>query len=322
MTQTLPETDLTQLSAADWLARLEDIGEEAGYFEPLGARHSAFFADEGPVLLVTFETMNSIRDSQDDQLPMGYAITRKHGWSHLSIIAHEDSWYRDPRVFAYFDRLVDDAFFEDFDQVVFYGAGMAAYAAAAFSVTAPGATVLLVQPQATLDPRVSGWDNRHTDMRRTSFTDRYGYAPDMIEGAGEVFVVFDPDQPLDAMHAALFTKPFVTKLPCPYAGSEVADLLSSFKILQPLLEAACEGKFTASTFWKLYRARRNSPRFLRQISGRLLEEGRPFLNALLCRNAATRLNGPRFRARQGQLEAELKAQGRCLPPVRRPELAD
>jgi hypothetical protein len=322
MTKTLPEIDLNTLSNADWVARLDDIGEEAGYFEPLGKRHSAFFADEGPVLLVTFETMNGIRAGQEDQLPMGYAIAREKGWSHLSIIAQEDSWFRDPRVFAYFDRLVDDAFFEDFDRVVFYGAGMAAYAAAAFSVTAPGATVILVQPQATLDPRISGWDSRHTEMRRTSFTDRYGYAPDMIEGAGEVFVIYDPDQPLDAMHAALFTKPFVTKLPCPYAGSDIPDLFNSFKILRPLLELACEGGFTAAAFWQHYRARRNSGRYLRSLMGKLNEEGRTFLNALLCRNAATRLNGPRFRARLGQLEAELKAQGQVLPPIRQPAHAD
>jgi hypothetical protein len=322
MTKTLPEIDLNTLSNADWLARLDDIGEEAGYFEPLGKRHSAFFADEGPVLLVTFETMNGIRAGQEDQLPMGYAVAREKGWSHLSIIAQEDSWFRDPRVFAYFDRLVDDAFFEDFDRVVFYGAGMAAYAAAAFSVTAPGATVILVQPQATLDPRISGWDSRHTEMRRTSFTDRYGYAPDMIEGAGEVFVIYDPDQPLDAMHAALFTKPFVTKLPCPYAGSDIPDLFNSFKILRPLLELACEGGFTAAAFWQHYRARRNSGRYLRSLMGKLNEEGRTFLNALLCRNAATRLNGPRFRARLGQLEAELKAQGQVLPPIRQPAHAD
>jgi hypothetical protein len=322
MTKTLPEIDLNTLSNADWVARLDDIGEEAGYFEPLGKRHSAFFADEGPVLLVTFETMNGIRAGQEDQLPMGYAVAREKGWSHLSIIAQEDSWFRDPRVFAYFDRLVDDAFFEDFDRVVFYGAGMAAYAAAAFSVTAPGATVILVQPQATLDPRISGWDSRHTEMRRTSFTDRYGYAPDMIEGAGEVYVIYDPDQPLDAMHAALFTKPFVTKLPCPYAGSDIPDLFNSFKILRPLLELACEGGFTAAAFWQHYRARRNSGRYLRSLMGKLNEEGRTFLNALLCRNAATRLNGPRFRARLGQLEAELKAQGQVLPPIRQPAHAD
>ena len=40
-----------------------------------------------------------------------------------------------------------------------------------------------MQPQATLDPRVAEWDDRFLHMRRTDFTDRYGYAPDMLDAA-------------------------------------------------------------------------------------------------------------------------------------------
>ena len=65
-------------------------------------------------------------------------------------------WFRYPKVHAYFNRLVDDGFFDDLDKVVFYGAGPCGYAAATFSVAAPGATVVAIQPQATLDPRVTG----------------------------------------------------------------------------------------------------------------------------------------------------------------------
>jgi hypothetical protein len=43
---------------------------------------------------------------------------------------------------------VDDGFFDEFEQVIFYGSGSSGYAAAAFSVAAPGATVIAVQPQA------------------------------------------------------------------------------------------------------------------------------------------------------------------------------
>ena len=49
-----------------------------------------------------------------------------------------DTWFRDNRVYGYFDRLIADGFFEDFDTVIFYGAGSCGYAAAAFSVAAPG----------------------------------------------------------------------------------------------------------------------------------------------------------------------------------------
>ena len=143
-TETLPDSEAPAAAAppasrAEWLARIDAVGEEAGYFQTVGARHWAFFADESPTLLVTFETVDAIR-ATPDQLPQGHAIAAAHGWSHLCLIADGETWYRDEAVYRYFDRLVDDAFFEDFDHVAFYGAGMAGYAACAYSVAAPGAT--------------------------------------------------------------------------------------------------------------------------------------------------------------------------------------
>jgi hypothetical protein len=66
-------------------------------------------------------------------------------------------------------------------------------------------------------------------------------------------------------------------------------------------------------FWQLYRARRNLPRFLRQVNAQLAEQDRPFLEAIACRNIARRLNRPRFRARLAALEAELAEEGITLP---------
>ncbi|MFN6978284.1 MAG: phosphoadenosine phosphosulfate reductase, partial [Gemmobacter sp.] len=178
---------------ASWLACLDAIAEDAGYLEALGPRHWAFFHDDSPTLLVTFETVDAIRGGSPGQMPLGWDIARANGWSHLCLIADGATWWRDRRVWGFFDRLVDDAFFEDFDRVCFYGAGAGGYAAAAYSVAAPGATVLALRPRATLDPGVAGWDPRDRTARRLDFTSRYGFAPDMTEGAGKVFVLADPD---------------------------------------------------------------------------------------------------------------------------------
>lgn len=313
--------DPRSLSDAGWFARLEDIGEEAGYFEWLGADHAAFFLDAAPVLIVTFETVEAIRRRQPGQLPIGWHVAKGRGWSHLCLIARKESWYRDPAVYRYFDRLVDDAFFEDFDQVVFYGAGMAGYAAAAYSVTAPGATVIALQPQATLDPRLAGWDPRWPEMRRTSFTDRYGFAPDMTEGAGTVYVVYDPEQGMDAMHAALFARPWSVMLPCRNLGRDIAGALDAMRILPSMLAAACSDAFDERLFRTFYRGRRNYMPYLRGLMARLDGEGRAWLNALLCRNVAERLGAPRFQARLKQLEVDLERTGHSLPAAhpRRPK---
>ena len=302
-------------SDQDWFARIEALGAREGSFTRLGADHSALFISRKPTLIVTFETADSIRRRHPDQLPLAHASAESRGWSHLCLIASAPTWFRDKAVYAHFDKLVDEAFFEDFDQVVFYGAGMAGYAAAAYSVAAPGATVILVQPQATLDPAVAGWDPRHSEYRRLCFTDRYGYAPDMTEGAGAVYVIYDPEQTLDAMHAALFRRSFTTLLPCRNLGSDLALALSEMQILPSVLTAAASGAFDAKLFRTFYRARRNHLPYLRKLLSKLEADGRPYLGALLARNVGDRLNDDKFRQRAADLADQLTRAGVKLPPT-------
>lgn len=298
---------------ADWADRLRKLGEQAGFFKKLGRSHAALFCDGGTTLLVTFESLTDIRRLNDDELPTGYHIAREKGWSHLCIAAETDTWYRDPSVYALFDRLDDGDFFDRFDSIVFYGAGMAGYAAAAYSVVAPGATVIAVQPQATLDPRIAGWDHRFPHMWRTSFTDRYGFAPNMVEGASAAFILFDPEQNLDAMHAALFVRPHVTLLPCRNLGRDIGRSLIEMRILPSVLSAASTASFDERLFRIFYRARRNYRPYLDNLFARLKADGRIYLAALLSRNAAARLNVQDYRSQAARLEQDLAVAGQRLP---------
>lgn len=287
----------------EWLLTMEDIGEETGYFQPLGSDHWAFFVDESPTLIVTFETLDGILSGSANKMPLGHNVARERGWSHLCLVARGDSWYRDPHVYGFVDRLVDDAFFEDFDRVLFYGAGMCGYAAAAFSVAAPGATVLLSAPQATLDPAIAGWDPRFRERRRLDFTSRYGYAPDMIEGAGEVFIIHDPESAPDAIHAALFRKPFVTHLRLPGSGRDPAAMIHGMGHLLPLLTLAAEGRLTAAEFHRRMRDRHGYLPFLRHLLARADQRNRPTLSARICRTVLRDHSAPRFRKRLAEIEA-------------------
>lgn len=296
---------------ADWLGVLDRRGDELGYFQPLGPRHWAFFADEGTTLLVTFETAAAIRDRKDG-LPAGLAMSEPRGWSLLTLVAEGETWFRDPAVWAYFDRLVDDAFFEDFDRVVFWGAGMCGYAACAFSVTAPGAAVLAVNPRATLDPAIAGWDRRHLKARRLDFTSRYGYAPAMTEGTGQVFVLHDPRVVEDAMHAALFLGPQTTLLAVPMLGPAADQALSFLNLTPRLIEAAAEGTLTRASFARLWRARRNYGPWLRAMMDRAAAEGHPVRELKICRATVRQFNSAGFRKRLEALEARL---GGGVPPA-------
>lgn len=302
-TETKTRPDASMATDRDsWLARMDEIGEDAGYFEPVGKAHWAFFADEGPNLLVTFETLDQIRAGSAGQMPMGWTHATGRDWSHLCLIADGDTWYRDRAVYGYFDRLVDDAFFEDFDRVVFYGAGMGGYAACAFSVAAPGATVVAIQPRATLDPRIAGWDRRHLDCRRLNFTDRYGHAPDMIEGTGEVFVIHDPWQREDAMHAALFARPFVTQLRVPHLGGRIEASLGEMEALPEILDAACDGDLSAARFARIWRKRRTHAPYLKRLLTLTEVAGHPARSAMVCHSVVGRLDMPPFDVRLSDLE--------------------
>ncbi len=294
---------LSGLSREVWFDRLEDLAEEFGYFEPLGAHHSAVFIDESPTLLVSFETVDGIREGAEKAEPIGFELVRAAGWSHLCILADGDTWFRDRAVYGYFDRLVDDGFFEDFDQVIFYGQGMGGYAAAAFSVAAPGATVIALNPRATLDPHRAGWDPRHRAQRHLSFTDRYGYAPDMLDAADQTFVLYDPHTPLNAMHAALFERPNVDTIRCPHLGEDLQTQLLTMQVLYRMLARAAKGRLTPQGLYKLLRARRQNTDYLRALLASIDVERRPYLSALLCRAILRDKRLPKVRKRLEQLEA-------------------
>ncbi|UOA27578.1 phosphoadenosine phosphosulfate reductase [Pseudosulfitobacter sp. DSM 107133] len=286
--------ELAGLAKAEWLTKLADIAEEHGYFEPLGKRHFTAFVEQGTTLLVTFETIQGMRALSESAVPLGWEMVRDHGWSHLCIGSDGDTWFRADALYAYFDRLIDDGFFDEFETVLFYGAGPCGYAAAAYSVASPGATVLAIQPQATLDARVTEWDDRFVDMRRTDFTQRYGYAPDMLDAAKRAFVIYDPRETLDAMHAALFTRANVHKLRTRHLGDAIQTNLIEMDMLKPLLEQAAMATLDDASFFTLWRARRAHPPYLRNLLSALEADKRMLLVKALCKNVTARMNAPRF----------------------------
>jgi hypothetical protein len=305
-------------SDADWLSIMDEIGEEAGYFEQLGDQHSVFFSDQGPILLVTFETLQGVRAAGGGQMPLGYQIAAPRGWSSLTLLAHGDTWFRDATVWAYIDRLIDEAFLEDFDRVVFYGAGMGGYAAAAFSVAAPGATVLALAPQASLAPEHAEWDRRFPAARRLDFSSRFGFGPDMIEGAGRVYVLYDPWQQVDAVHAAMYRGPQVEKLRARHIGRDPQAELARMGVLRPLIDAACTGTLEPASFHRLWRARRDTPHYLGRLVARVQGQNRPRRLVQVLRAALQRTDHPRLRQALAEAEA---AMARVQPRARQPQPA-
>lgn len=286
-----------------WGAAMDAATEEEGFFHSIGAHHSAFFLDAGTTLIVSFETKASVL-AQPDQLPLATSFAKAKGWSVLTLIADGDTWFRDPAVYAFFDHQVDDAFFEDFDQVLFYGAGMCGYAACAYSVAAPGSTVLALNPRATLDAAQAAWDSRDPKARRLDFTSRYGYAPDMLEGCDRAYVIHDPTIPAEAMQAALFRAPYITRLSAHHMGDTLEKPLTNLKILPLLVDQAMQGSLTPLSFAQAWRIRRNFAPYLRNIIDKAEAAGRIGHVKMICRSATRRLNAPRYTQKLAQILAQ------------------
>ncbi|PCH70391.1 MAG: phosphoadenosine phosphosulfate reductase [Rhodobacteraceae bacterium] len=310
------EKSLAGLKPGAWKEQLIALADKNGMHQQLGDKHFATFIDQKSTLLVTFETMQGIRALSETAQPFGFEMVRTLGWSHLCVVSDGDTWFRDPLIYGFFDQLVDDGFFEEFDKVVFYGAGPCGYAAAAYSVASPGATVVAVQPQATLDPRMSEWDDRFPDIRRTSFSDRYGYAPDMLDAADRAFVIYDPHQELDAMHATLFERPNVSRLRMPNMGGALQTRMVEMHILFRILTLAGIGKLSAAAFHTLYRARRDNAPYLYALRARLEADERHYLLAMLYRNVTKRMKAPKFSRLLDALEERAEAGEVRLPPAR------
>ena len=307
---------------AEWLDRMDEIGTERGYFSTLGKKHAAIFGDNGGrVLFVAFEGLAHIRASSPDQLPLAFELAEPRRWSHLTLLATRESWFRSPHVWRFFDRQIDSGFFEEFDKVIFYGAGMCGYAAAAYSVAAPGATVVAIAPQATLAPEHARWDERFIDKRRKDFSSRYGYAPEMLDAAHEAYIVHDPAEREDAMHAALFGGRHVHQILYRRGGAGAIDAdFRAIGVLDRVVDDASTGALTPMSFHEALRARREHTPWLRASLGRVMAADRPYLTGLFARAALRRQPVPRFAKVLEDAEASLARKGRRLPSPPKPRV--
>ncbi|QBX99775.1 phosphoadenosine phosphosulfate reductase [Rhodophyticola sp. CCM32] len=279
-----------------WLDHLTEIGRSHGFFERLGQHHSALYVQEGSTLLVTFDEAGRVYRQTKDGLPLGFDAVQRREWSLLNIMASGQSWFRDANLYRFFDRLVDEDFFDDFDQVIFLGAGpMCGYAACAYSVVSPGARVLSLSPAATLDREDAPFEMRFRAARRLNFNDRYGYAPYMLEGAEQATIVYDPHEPLGAAHAALYRGPNVQRVPMRWCGINLYPILESDGAIDRLVQATARGNLRPLRFAQITRnTRRNYPPYLFRLMTRALEKGHPDLARKVAVHGAKVTDDPRF----------------------------
>ncbi|CTQ50417.1 hypothetical protein [Jannaschia donghaensis] len=310
----MPDPKTQPMTRAEHRDALLAAAGDAGYLRQIGDDHLALFrpAEDSDTLIVSFEGLDATR-GRAGGLPVSTGLARKRDWATLDIMAEGRTWFRDDDLHDYFDTLTDDGFFDDYDSVVFVGGGMGAYGAAAHSVAAPGSTVFVMQPYATLDRAIAPWEQRFRSAWSLPFGPRYGNAARMIDAAARVYVVTDPTEAADAMHASLFQGSHVTRIAAYHAGADIQARLEETGILDRLLAGAESGALTPLRFAQLWRGRRQNGTWLMGLMRKTDRMDRPWLSALVAGHMVRKGAGQAARRRLNAALSRLAAEGRKAP---------
>jgi hypothetical protein len=273
--------------AESWADIARGLAGPDGFFRE-GREHAMLYVPRGRTLVVTFDNLDIAMEKRADRRPWGFAFIEKQGWSMLGVTAEGWTWFRDPWLLEEFAALRAEGFFGRFDRVVFYGASMGGYAAAAFSAFAPGADVVAISLQSTLDRALVPWETRYRTAWGRDFAGPCGDAAEASRAAARVTLIYDPFEPLDAAHVARFTAPNVMKLRAPMMGHRLGSSLLQMGILSQITLGALDGTLTEVAFYRALRARKTSPRYHRELFRRALDRGHEGLARKLGRWVLTR----------------------------------
>lgn len=240
--------------------------EQQGGFVQWLPRHAVMFYPRSKRLMVTFDNMKS-RESPAPVYPWGHQFVADNGWSHLGImmIARND-WFRHKTLWEYLEVLKKAGLFAAFDEVVFYGSSMGGYGALAYASLSPGARVVALTPQTSLDPNVAPFEDRYPGAyRRGNWSGPYADAVDGAASAHQVCVIADPFFEMDVAHIARLPQHNLTWLKCPHMEHQATRILHNIGVLGSIVEPACRGDISEERFNRLLsgaRATKPSARLL------------------------------------------------------------
>ncbi|MBK5934059.1 hypothetical protein C8N32_10968 [Rhodovulum imhoffii] len=305
MTPNPPKADESE---GDWAEIAPRLAGPEGFFRAGPEGHSFLYMPRSKdTLVVTFDNLDIAMNKRDDRRPWGFSLIKEQGWSMLGVLAGGWTWYRNPWVAEQFDELRDSGFFREFGRVVFYGASMGGYAACAFCPASPGAEVVAISPQSTVDKSVVPWETRYRVVWDRDFSGPYGDAAQVSVAARRVSILYDPYSELDAAHARRFTNPNVAHLRTPLMGHRLGSSLNQMGVLSTIILKALSGDLTSQEFYRILRARKDFPRYQRELFNRALEKGHTDLARRLGAYILARNSNRAVRLKLAQIEADATA---------------
>ncbi|SMO47799.1 hypothetical protein [Ruegeria faecimaris] len=251
--------------APPWFVELYPGGDGTGFLQKLN-RHSVLFHQRSASrLVVSFDNIANANDLSFSREPWGWKFFRDEGWSHMGIFARTKAWYRDPEIISYFQAQADQGFFAQFDQVVFAGASMGGFGALTFSALVPGANVVAFNPQTTLDERLVPWETRYRFGQVQDWDLPFSDAAQTVENVGKAYVFYDPFFDLDRQQVSRLKGDNVLLLKTWFSNHFAAPMLRKLDILKPVMLEAMDGTLEPQAYYRMMRARRRLPLYMRGI---------------------------------------------------------
>lgn len=294
MTQDLPggSARFPPRTVLDWAAALAPLACEALPRPTLPTLHIEtpnYFLEANllgrDTLVVTFERAGppDIRPDRDRK-GWGVGPFLRRGVSVLAVKPKVVDWYTRPDLAEALRRL--RPLLSVFGQRVTYGTSMGALAALSHADLLGADRVVALAPQTSIDPALFPDDDRIPQDACWDIAAPYADARGKFEGARQVVVLYDPQEPVDVRHVRRILTPGIEVVKLPFTGHEVPVVLRDVGALDRMVDLCLTGRLDRAALGRALRARRSDPAYLDRLAR--AAEGRP---AFLARIAAARARG-------------------------------
>lgn len=238
------------------------------------------YSGNNEILQVTFDYLDSEGATAEVPAPYGQKFAEDSGWSILGVVSKRHIWFREEELHDVFDYLRDSSFFSKFSRCIFSGVSKGGYGALAFSAAAPGAVVVAIEPQSTLDSKIVPWETRYPIG---DWHGRYIDGAECCKTASVVYVFYDKFFEPDRKHAQRILGHNVKYITCNHLRHGLSLCFFKMGILKEIMRALIMNEFSPREFRQLFRKNRlKTQRYARNLFDAALERGHYRLALKVC----------------------------------------